>query len=188
MEEDDKKLISTFKKKSYDSQNDIQIDNLHKLLYKIIYDQETFDSKIENIIKSAKKNLSRIYKEIKNKKLCKNYYESSNEEIEINIRIRNIFYKFNLDISNIIYLYENEKRKKTISSVTSKDISINQMQGNLEEEKNDRAQNSNNAPEAQNVDDLFYHQIEGVHYKDILKNFCKNEEKDVTFKKFEIIS
>ena len=190
LEEEEKTLISTYKKKSFDSANDTQIDNLHKLLYTIIYEQESFESKIETIIKNAKKKLNRISREIKNKKICKDHYESNADESEINIKIRNVFYKLNLDISNFIYLYESEngivnKRKQSTSS--SKNLGIDIIDNkNPELEQNIHPLSSNKLEIVQKVDDLFYQQIESVHYKDILKNFCKSEDKDITSKNMRL--
>ena len=95
LEEEEKQLISTFGKKGYDSENDNKIKKLHDLLYSVIYEQEKTETKIENIIKSAKKNLNKINKIIIDRKLCKDYFESNDEEIEVNIKIRNVFYKLN---------------------------------------------------------------------------------------------
>ena len=189
LEEEEKNLISTFKKKSFNPLNDINIDKLHNLLYKIIYEQEKFDCRIENIIKSSKKILIKINKEIKNKKLCKNYYESNAAENEINIRIRNAFYKFNLDISNFIYIYESENPsvdKRTFSVSSSKNLTLLPKQNVDNIGDNIRPNSSSNLLIVENVDDIFHSQIENVHYKDILTNFCKSEDKDKTSKNMRL--
>ena len=190
LEEEEKTLISTFKKKAYDSPNDLKIDNLHKLLCKIIYEQESNESKIKTIIKNAKKKLNKINKEIKNKKICKNHYELNADENEINMKIRNVFYKLNLDISNFIYLYEMENGiglKKVNSSSSSGNLPNVFIEiYNSNEQENIHPFSSNDLQIVEKVDDLFYHEIEGVHYKDILKNFCKSEDKDDTSKNFRL--
>ena len=183
LDEEEKQFLSTFGKKGYDADNDIHIKKLYDLLHGIIYEQEKTDTKIENIIKSAKKRLNKINKEIKDRKLCKNYYESSDEEIEVNIKIRNAFYKLNLDLSNFIYEYESQheeelKFKKNIPS--SKNLKYYDIDNTpVGAEENIRSLSVVD-PETKNLDDLFYVQIENCHYNDILKNFCQSEQKDTT--------
>ena len=191
LENEEKKLLSTFKEKGYNSKIDIQINKLHTLLYKVIYEQESFESsKLENIIKYTIKNLNEVYKEINNKNLCKNYYESNNEEVEINKKIRNIFYKLNLDISNFIYIYESENEEELKFEKISKSSKNLHFQSDFHKNsKNleDLYLKNSNSEKTNNIDDIFYHQIKMCHYDDILKNFCKSDkEKDTTSKNMRL--
>ena len=185
LEEEEKQLISTFGKKGYDSENDNKIKKLHDLLYSVIYEQEKTETKIENIIKSAKKNLNKINKIIIDRKLCKDYFESNDEEIEVNIKIRNVFYKLNLDLSNFIYEYESnheeELKIKRSTSTSSKNLKCDfQNTNTVDLDENSHTLSSKNLDIINILDDLFYLQIENCHYNDILKNFCQSEQKDNT--------
>ena len=172
LEEEKKELLSTYGKKKFDSPKDNQIYNLYNPLHAIIYEKEQKESKIGNILKNNKENLNKIYNEIKNKELFKSYYESNSEEIEMNIKIRNAFYKFNLDISNFMYLYEDEYKK------ISESLPIESKSSTKNVNENKISTNSSNLKIEENLDFFFYKQII-TPYLDILKNFCKSESKDV---------
>ena len=184
LENEEKKLLSTFNEKGFNSKADIQIDQLHNLLNKIIYEEEEIESKMAKIIKFTKKGLKKIYKEIKSKNLCKDYYETNNEEIDINKKIRNIFYKFNLDISNFIYIYEKEHEeelKLEKMAKSSKDVNMDFIKNSKDESIYSKKERKNN------IDDIFYHRIKPCHYYDILKNFCKSDkEKDISSKNMRL--
>lgn len=162
LEEKEKKLISTLDKSK-------KIDKLHGLLSRIISEEETLDSKIKDLIMSNKENLSKIYKEIRKKELCKSYYKSNNEEIEMNLKIRNAFYKFNLEISNFIFSYRNEGDYKIYSK--------NFDSGDINEYL--KSKSENNLELVDNVDNLFYQKIKNFFCGDILQNFCLNVEKKI---------
>ena len=101
LDDDEKKLLTLLE------ENKTNVNyRLFLLLKDIIADKGECDSKIKNILKIFKKNLYYIYKEIKEKALCQNYYETKNEDTIINKKIRNVFYKLNLDLSNFIFIYE----------------------------------------------------------------------------------
>lgn len=168
LESEEKKLISTFNPQDNEIKADIEINQLHKLLLKIIYDEEPTESKMAKIILSTKKNLAKIYNDIKLNNLCNNYYESNNDEININRKIKNIFYKLHLNISNFIYIFERENKEDL------------KLESEIPEEK----QNLPNSLEK--LDEIFYHHIKHCHYHDILKNFCKSEEKDITSKNMRL--
>ena len=191
LESEEKKLLSTFKEKGYNTKAEIQINKLHTLLTKVIYEQESFESsKLESILKYTIKNLNEVYKEIKNKNLCKNYYESNNEEVEINKKIRNLFYKLNLDISNFIYIYETENEEElkfVIISKSSKNLQNESHNSSKNLEESLFFQNSINSEKTNNIDDIFYRHIKSCHYDDILKNFCKSDgERDTTSKNMRL--
>ena len=143
LDDDEKQVLTIFKENDNDKKN-----RLFLLLKNIIDDKETSDSKIKNILKFFKKNLYNIDKEIKEQKLCRNYYETNSEDTIINKKIRNAFYKFNLDLSNFIYIYE---KKNEHLSKTNEEI-IN------------------------NVDNLFYERTLSSRYHDILKSFYDRDE------------
>ena len=113
------------------------------MLKNIIDDKETCDSKIKNILKLFKKNLYNIDKKIKENNLCSNYYETNSDDIKINKKIRNVFYKLILDLSNFIYIYE----KKNEDSLKPKNVLIN------------------------NVDDLFYERTLSSHFYNLVKSY-----------------
>ena len=156
MDDDKKEIKSTYVECEGGPKGEVRINRLYNFLHKIIYEEDTSDTKIGKIIKSVKYNLNNIYKEIKTKDLCNGFYESNNDEIEINIKIRNLFYKLNLEISNFIFIYERENNILDIGNV------------NLPE----------GLEETNNVDELFFWQIKKCHYCDILKGFCKSHEDD----------
>ena len=114
LDDDEKKLLTHFEginnKKLFLS-----------LLKDIIADKEECDSKIKNILKNFQTSLYYIYKEIKEKALCQNYYETKNEDTIINKKIRNVFYKLNLDLSKFYFIYE---KNKLINNVDNPDNSF----------------------------------------------------------------
>ena len=169
MDDEIKEFKSNFNENDEEnSANEIRINRLYNLLHKIIYEEDLSDSKIGTLIKSIKNNLNALAKEIRIKNLCKEFYEISNDEIEVNNKIRNIFYKFNLDISNFIFIYEKENN-------LFDDEKQKEMAKNLEE--------------TEDVDKLFYWQINKSHYSDIVKNSCKshedNKEKEKDYQKYK---
>ena len=163
LEDEEKKLISTYEEIPKTKKNN-RINSLHNLLIKIIYEQEDLKSYIEQIIKPFKISLNNINNEIKRKSLCLNYYELNNEEIEINIKIRNIFYKLNLDLSNFIYMKQEKIKNLEASKLNKRGSKILEINSN--------------------VDEIFYENITKCFYADILRNFCN--KKDETSKNMKL--
>jgi len=119
LDDDEKQVLTLFKENDNNKAN-----RLFLLLKDIIYDKETCDSKIKNILKLFKKNLYNIDKKIKENNLCWNYYETNSDDIKINKKIRNVFYKLILDLSNFIYIYE----KKNEDSLKPKNVLNNNVE------------------------------------------------------------
>ena len=132
---------------------------IYNVIRKIVY-EEDLDSKIYILIKKCKENLDNLSQEVMEKQLCLNFYETSDEEIKMNKKIRNAFYKLNLDLSNFIYNYEKEheelnssKNKETSKKENSDDIELN------------------------NIDEIFYSIIKDSHFY-LIKSFT-NGNKDL---------
>lgn len=160
LDQNENKLVSTFEEIKNKAKINEKIETMHAMINSIINEQPA-RGEITRIIKNLKENLKKINNKINSKNITSNYYES-NDEIEINIEIRNIFYKLNLEISN--FIYNQEKSFESVSSSELKtSLSINEEQLN---------QRRSSKLITFNPDELFYQRITNCFFNDILKYSC----------------
>jgi hypothetical protein len=160
LDPNENKLVSNFEEIKNKGKINEKIENMHSMLNACINEQPA-KGEINRIIKNLKENLKKINNKINSKNILSNYYES-NDEIEINIEIRNIFYQLNLEISNFIY-----NQEKSFESVSSSELKINLS---INEDQMSRRRSSKMM--ILNPDELFYQRITGCFFNDILKYSC----------------
>ena len=160
LDSNENKLVSTFEEIKSKAKINEKIENMHGMINSCINEQPA-RGEINRIIKNVKENLKKINSKINSKNIIYNYYES-NDEIDINIEIRNVFYKLNLEISNFIY-----NQEKSFESLSS-----SELKSNLSISEDQMNQRRSSKQLTFNPDELFYQRITGCFFNDILKYSC----------------
>ena len=142
--------------------------NIYDTIKLIVYEDDS-DSKLNLIFKKLRENLDNLSQEILEKKLYINYFETNNEEIKMNRKIRNLFYKLNLDLSNFVFKNEKEQEELILNNEDNNKLNNEDIKEAIKKKF------TNNNELINNIDNSFYLIITESHFE-IIKSFADGNE------------